>query len=93
MLSFHQQRTQQSELNEPHTNHKPEPHTLPPLTEMLNSRTNGGETPLHYAVTVGSSVVVNILLQSGADASIEAKRGSPLDLALGYPLANTMLFK
>lgn len=52
----------------------------------INSRTIGGETPLHYAVTVGSNEVVNLLLKAGADPSVEAKRGTPLDLALGYPL-------
>jgi ankyrin repeat protein len=51
----------------------------------INSRTIGGETPLHYAVTVGSDAVVNVLLKAGSDPSIEAKRGTPLDLALGYP--------
>ena len=52
----------------------------------VNGKTIGGETPLHYAVTAGSSGVVSVLLKAGADPSIEAKRGAPLDLALGYPL-------
>ncbi len=50
----------------------------------VNALTHGGEAPLHYAITSGNPVVVNVLLKAGADANVEAKRGTPLDLAMGY---------
>ena len=38
---------------------------------FINSKTNKGQTPLHYASFVGNIKLINLLIQNGADISIK----------------------
>lgn len=53
-------------------------------------REDGGETPLHQAVSVNNVEVARVLLEAGADPERTGRYGGPLDTALGYALFHSL---
>lgn len=49
----------------------------------VNARANDGSTALHKAATIGKIEIIRLLLQAGADPSVNDKKGrSPADVAM-----------